>query len=94
MADRPPHPDTNDDTRVGRGRRSAGGTTRWQKVIGIIGLVVALWVGSEVYNAVVGDFGGGPSPGGHGPGGGETPIETPIEDQEQEIDTEDDGGHG
>jgi hypothetical protein len=93
MPDPSRHPDTFDDSGVEPGRTLTTGASRWQKVVGIIGLVVALWVGNEMYNVIVGDFAGGPGPGGHGPGGGETPIETPIEDQEQEIDTEDDGGH-
>lgn len=85
MADLPPSPDTDDETRVGPDRKSTGGTTRWQKVVGIIGLVVALWVGSEMYDTV---FPRGPGPGGPGPG-----QHAPGENQEQEIDTGDDGGH-
>lgn len=64
--------------------------SRWQKVVGILGLVVVVWVGSETYDVVVGDF-GGPGPGGHGqnvPG-----QEAPVEDQDQEPDTDDGGGH-
>jgi len=80
MADPPPSPDT--DTRVGPDRRSISGTSRWQKVVGIIGLVVALWVGTEMYDVIVGDF-GGPGPAQH----------SPAENQEQQIDPEGDGGH-
>lgn len=84
----PPDPETTDDTVVGRNRTSTPGTSRWQNVVGIIGLVVALWVGSETYDVVVGDFGGGgPGGGNHGPG-----QDTPVEDQDQEIDSDDGGG--
>lgn len=82
-ADSSPYPDTGDDPGLEPDRRSTTRTSRWQKVVGIIGLVVVLWVG----NGIFGPGGGGPGPGGHGPGGGDT-----VENQEQEIDTDDGGG--
>lgn len=89
MANPPPYPDSNldtgDDTGAGPDRGSTTGTSRprtvvttWQKVVGIIGLLVLLALGARM-------FGAG---GGHGPG-----QNTPVENQEQEIDTEDGGGH-
>lgn len=53
-------------------------------MVGAVGLVVVVWVGSEVYESVTGDFGGG---GGHGPG-----QNAPVENQDQETET-DGGGH-
>lgn len=78
--------DTGDDP-DGRAERSATTTrtTRWPKVVGSLGLVVMLWVGNEMYDALYGDTGGGPDHG--GPGGGESPAEN----QEQEIDTDENG---
>jgi hypothetical protein len=80
MTDTPPQSDTD----VEPDRPSSGGTSRWQKVVGAIGLVVILWVGTQMYGAVFGGVGGGD----HAPG-----QETPVENQEPEIDVEDDGGH-
>lgn len=92
MADPPSFPDVSDDTGVGPERGATARTSRWQKAVGIIGLVVVLWVGSETYEVLYGDIGdggpGGPGGGNHGPG-----QDTPVENQDQEIDTEDDGGH-
>ncbi len=42
MANRPPYPDTDNDTGVGPDRESTTGTPRWVKVFGIIALVVVL----------------------------------------------------
>jgi len=57
---------------------------------------VALWVGSETYDVVVGDFGGSGPDGGHA-----LSQDTPVENQDQQIDTDDQddhdpsqGGHG
>ena len=73
--------DTADDTGVTPDRESTTGTRRWHKIVGIIGLVVALWVGSEMYDVIVTDFGADP-----GHGGGETSVEEP------EVNTGDGGG--
>ncbi|HEX9765277.1 MAG TPA: hypothetical protein VGA36_00840 [Nitriliruptorales bacterium] len=79
-------PDLGDDTDDGGPDRGATiGTSPWQKVVGSIGLVVVLWVGSETYDTVTGDFGGGG--GDHGPG-----QNAPVENQDPETDT-DGGGH-
>ena len=75
--------DTDDDTGVAPDRESTTGTRRWHKIVGIIGLVVAVWVGSEMYDVIAGDFGSDPD---HGGG------ETPVENQEQESNTDDGGG--
>ena len=85
----------DDDTGVAPAGESTTGTRRWHKVVGIIGLVVATWVGSEMYDVLYGDIGGGGPDGGHGSG-----QEAPVENQDQEIDTDDgddepsQGGHG
>ena len=89
MADSTVYSDTDDDTDAKPDRRATTtGAARWQKAVGIIGLLVVLWVGSQMYEVLYGDIGGGGPVGGHGPG-----QDAPAEDQDQEIDT-DDGGHG
>jgi hypothetical protein len=60
MADRPPYPDTGDDTGVAPNRGSTTGTPRWVKVFWIIALILVLLV-------VVGLLTGRAGPGGHGP---------------------------
>ncbi len=55
MANRPPYPDTDNDTGVGPDRESTTGTPRWVKVFGIIALVVVLLF-------VILMFGGGHDP--------------------------------
>jgi len=77
MADPPPYPDF--DTSV-EPDRSTTGVSRWQMVVGIIGLVLILGLGILM-------FGPGPGGGGRGPG-----QNAPVENQEQQID-EDGGGH-
>ncbi|MGH2532060.1 MAG: hypothetical protein ACRDJW_07100 [Thermomicrobiales bacterium] len=73
MAEPLPYPDTG-HTGVGPDRGATTGTSRWQKMVGIIGIVVVLWVGNRMYDTV---FGAGPGPGGPGSmqhtGGGDTP---------------------
>ncbi|MBA3372877.1 MAG: hypothetical protein H0T98_05065 [Euzebyaceae bacterium] len=68
MADPSPYPDS--DTSVGPDRRSTTGTSRWQMVVGIIGLVLILGLGIRLF----GHGGGGPG------------QNTPVESQEQQID--------
>jgi hypothetical protein len=61
MAD-PPHPNTGQDTGAGRDR-GATGTSRWQKAVGIIGLVVVIVaIAVVLFRVSVG--------GGHDPGAG------------------------
>lgn len=60
----------------------APGPSRWQKLIGIIGLLVVLWVANDTYEVIDGGIGGG-----HGPAQG-----TPVVDQETDIDPGE-GGH-
>ena len=49
------------DDHTGVRRRRTAPTSRWQKVVGIAGLAVVLWVGSEMYEVVFfdGTFPGG-----------------------------------
>jgi len=55
--------------------RYAGGSSRWQKIVGILGLVVVLWVGNRLYDVIDrGAMGPGQQ---HGPGGG-TPTTQPT----------------
>jgi len=81
--------DSDSDSDIGTGPDSGGptGTSRWQKVVGILGVLVVLWVGNDTYKVIDGDFGGG--------GGGEhgTGEDLPVEDQDQETDTDPGGGH-
>ena len=44
MADRPPSPETRDDTGVGPSPASTAGTPRWVKVFGVIVIVLVLLV--------------------------------------------------
>jgi hypothetical protein len=84
-------PNTDDDTDVKPARRTTTGVSRWQKVVGGIGLVVLVWVGSEIYDTISAT---GPSPGSpggdHGPGGPGPGQDQPVENQDQEIETEND----
>jgi hypothetical protein len=87
MAETPSHPDADEDTDVGSDRGAITGTPRWQKAVGILGVLVVLWVGNDTYNVIDGDFGGGGGGGEHGPS-----QDTPVENQEQETQTDDGGG--
>lgn len=79
MADPARNVGTGGDTGVEPGRGSTTGLARWQKVVGIIGLVVVLALGVLMF---------GTGSGGHGPA-----RHAPDERQGQQIDVEDDGGH-
>lgn len=70
-------PDTvsDADTRGGVDRGAPARASRWQMVVGILGVLVVLWVGNDTYKVVDGDLGGG----GHSPG-----RETPAEDENRE----------
>jgi hypothetical protein len=77
MPTRSPYPDAGEDIGEGADREPITRTSRWQKVVGIIGLVVLLLVGSRMIGAG----------GNHRPG-----QDTGVENQEQRVDSED-GGH-
>ncbi len=72
-------PDAREDTGVGPGRESITGTSRWQKVVGIIGLVVLL--AFAILRFGLGGGGNGPS------------QDTRAENQEQQVDAEGGGEH-
>jgi hypothetical protein len=65
MADRPTTSAPIGEGGVRTDRGAATGTSRWQKVVGIIGLVLVLFVVVYVLLQVIGVVGG---PGGHVPG--------------------------
>lgn len=67
MAHPPSNLDTDDDTGVGSDRGSPTGISRWQALVGSIGLLVALWVGSDTYDIVTAS-GSASDPGQHAPG--------------------------
>lgn len=56
--------------------RPQPGATRWQKVVGVLGLIVVLWVGDRLYTVI--DRGSTGPAGGHGPGDN-TPTNQPTE---------------
>jgi hypothetical protein len=88
MADPPRNPDSGGDTGVESGRGPIAGASRWQKVIGIIGLLVILWVGNRMLSTLLGR--------GHGPGGmrhGPGQHAPPARMHEQESDTRGGIGH-
>lgn len=80
MAETLSHPDTGVEPDDG----APTGTSRWQKAVGILGVLVVLWAGSDTYEIIDSDSGGG----NHGPG-----QDTPVENQDQEPDTDNGGGH-
>jgi hypothetical protein len=86
MADSPRKPDPGDDTHMEVDRGATPGTSRWQKVVGIIGLLVILWVGNRMLGTLLGHGHGAMR---HGP----RQDAPPAEIQEQEIDTDTGGVH-
>lgn len=62
-----------------RTRDAVATTTRWQKAIGILGLGVVLWVGTNLFDVVTSRESG--SPGGLGPG--ENPPGQTTDDQDR-----------
>jgi hypothetical protein len=91
--------DAGEDTAAGAPRAAPTGISRWQKVVGILGLVVVLGVSDRISNVIfgsglgpvgdrIGDVifgeGGGPTGGGD-PGGGGSGGHTPGPPE---------GGHG
>jgi hypothetical protein len=68
------HPDVDQDPE-GRPIRHAAGTSRWQKAIGILGLVVVLWASDRLFDVI---SSGGTTPSAdHQPAGG-TPTTQPA----------------
>lgn len=73
MARKAPSPDAGEP-----GRATIG--TRWQKLVGIMGIAVVLWVGGNLYDTVT-SGGSGPRGGeNHGPRGGAPAGEEPPSD--------------
>jgi hypothetical protein len=73
-----PHLDIDQDP-GGRARHRSAGTSRWQKTVGILGLVVVFWVGDRLNDTIASD---GSGPGGdHQPSGG-TPTTQPADGDE------------
>lgn len=56
--------------------RPIRGATRWQKLVGVLGLVVVFWVGDSLYTVI--DRGSTGPAGDHGPSGN-TPTSQPTE---------------
>lgn len=79
MAHTLPYPDAGEDAVADPERRATTGTSRLQKLIGIIGVVVVLWVGSDLFDVVTSGGGGPVGPGGmpgdQGPPGNAPPGE-------------------
>jgi hypothetical protein len=80
MAHQPPYPNLDKDTGEGLDRGPGSRISRWQKVVGIIGLLVALAIGFLLFGP---GLGGDHSPGGATPGG----------NQEQQTDPGESGEH-
>lgn len=59
-------------------------SSRWQILVGIIGLIAVVWIGLQMLS------GGEHGPGRHGPGGDQTPTEAPADPA---GDPPDGGGH-
>lgn len=54
--------------------------TRWQQLIGVLGVAVVVWAGSNIYDVVTSSGpqgGGGHRPPGTSPQGGDTPSDQP-----------------
>jgi hypothetical protein len=88
---------SHSDTGVGPDRGATTGISRGQKVVGVVGVLVVLWVGNDTYKVIDGDFGGGGGGGNHGGPSQDTPVEK--EDQEPGTDGGGEhqppaGGHG
>lgn len=66
MAETLPHAEPG----VGPDTAPGAATSRWQKVVGVLGLIVVLWVGNDTYQVIDGNFGGGPPAANQGTDGG------------------------
>ena len=71
MATTRPYRDAGEDRGVEPDGGATTGPSRWQKVVGILGLVVVLWVGSNLFDAV---NRGDDARRGHGPPGQTPPA--------------------
>lgn len=101
MTDPPTGPDPNvaagDDIDVRPDREAARGISRWQKAVGILGLVAVVWVGNEWSWLGLGGSGDGD----HRPVSGEPPTpdagstsrEAPVGDQQHENAPNGGAGH-
>ena len=58
--------DADEGTATKSGHRAVTRTSRWQKVVGVVGLLVVLWVGGDLYGVVTS---GGEDPPGRPAGG-------------------------
>ena len=58
------------------GQPSSAGRSRWEKTVGVLGLVVVFWVGDRLYNVI---DSGGMGPGGDHEPGGPTPTTQPTD---------------
>lgn len=74
---------------AGPDRVAVTGTSRWQKVIGLVGVVVVLWVGGDLVDIVTADGGG---PGRAGPGGQGPSSDAPAGDVTSDGDQAPPGG--
>ena len=85
-------PTTDTDVELGGG--ATAGTSRWQKLIGAIGLVVVLWVGNNLFDVVTS---GASGPGGDGGPGGHAPPRDPppgeVTDEGNPTPPGGEGGH-
>lgn len=68
MAERHPRP-PGEGSDVTPDHHAINGTSRWQQVVGILGLVVVVWAGGDLFEVVTSDGAGGP---GEAPLGGVT----------------------
>lgn len=81
MRDSLSHPDTG----VGPHQETPTGTSRWQKAVAILGVLVVLWVANDTYKIIDADS---------GRGGHQAPAQnTPVENQDQDPDADSGGGH-
>jgi hypothetical protein len=86
-------PTTDTDRELAAGATT--GTTGWQKLVGVAGLVVVLWVGSNLFDVVTSGASGPGGPGGDGsPGGHAPPRDPPAGEVTDETDSTPPTGEG
>lgn len=74
------------ETRAETEHGATTGTSRWQMLVGAMGLVVAVWVGGDLYDIV--------TSGGTGPGGARSPgVNAPAGQPSPPGGPGGDGGH-
>lgn len=78
--------DPSGNVETGGDAEPAKRSSRWQILIGIIGLIVVVWIALQM-------FGGEHAPGRHAPGGGQTATGAPADPADPAGDAPDDGGH-